>query len=425
MKLLKRLSPLIVSFLATACSFSNAPTRHREKGDYTILVYMCGSNLESDYANQTIIEMDGQMYQWTGQGLATMDICEMLSVKDKPEDVNIVIETGGARKWTKHRYGRYADYDIDASKLQIHHVNEKNKLELDKTLEYKSMGRSTTLQDFLEYGLKEYPADKTALILWNHGGGLQGVCFDEKTNNGLTAQEVASAVEGALETCDMADQKLEWIGYDACLMGVQDIAEINSHYFNYMVASQQLEAGEGWDYSNWLDDVYAKKTTPEILEQICDSFIAYNDYYGPEYNDQTLAYFDLNQASAYLSAWDNFTTQLNDLLSSYTLNAFRNVINNTYAFGDDAAFAYGLIDAKEFIDNLANNPTFGSSLNLEEIYTAFDNFVSYSKTGQAASRAHGLSMYWTISNYTSYYNSYTEHDTNFNSWVNFVQEYGL
>ena len=425
MKFIRKITPLIVCLLATACNVSNASKKAPTKGEYTVLVYMCGANLESDYANQTIIHSGGQTYRWNGMGLATMDINEILSVKSKPKDVNVVIETGGANKWTSSKYGKYGSYDIDAKKLQIHHVNNKNKLELDKTLQYKSMGRPSTLQAFLEYGLTEYPAEKTALILWNHGGGLQGVCFDEKTNDGLTATEVTRAVDAALKTCDMEGQKLEWIGYDACLMAVQDIAELNSHYFNYMVSSQQLEAGEGWEYFSWVDDLYAKKSTPEILEQICDSFIAYNDAYGPEYNDQTLAYYDLSKAPEYLSAWNDMTDQLNCCMSTYTKNAFRSLMNSCHAFGDDAAYAYGLVDIKDFLDKLSAHSTFASSLDLTRMYAALDDLIPYAKIGGGAGSACGLSMYWTISDYTSYFNQYDYSVTNFDSWVDFIENYGV
>lgn len=107
------------------------------------------------------------------------------------------------------------------------------------------MGKSATLQNFIEYGLTEYPAEKTSLLLWNHGGAMQGVCFDEKkSGDGLSGMEVASAVKQALENTNI-ENKLEWIGYDACLMGIQDLAIINSDYFHYMVGSQELESGYG------------------------------------------------------------------------------------------------------------------------------------------------------------------------------------
>ena len=96
------------------------------------------------------------------------------------------------------------------------------------------------------------------------------------SNDGLEAPEVCEAVSKALANNNMAGQKLEFIGYDACLMQVQDIAELNSQYFNYMVGSEESEAGEGWDYDTWVDDVYSGKDTKTVLKAMVDGFIADN-----------------------------------------------------------------------------------------------------------------------------------------------------
>lgn len=53
-------------------------TKEREKDSRSILIYMCGSNLETNF------------------GAATNNIDEMLSVK-LPEGVHVILETGGAK----------------------------------------------------------------------------------------------------------------------------------------------------------------------------------------------------------------------------------------------------------------------------------------------------------------------------------------
>ena len=413
---------------------------------YTVLIYMCGANLESDYANVMDTDHDGTI-DWYGWGLATMDIMEILQVPNKPDDINIVIETGGANAWTNNTNTQYPDYsanysdgyDINASKLQRHHVNSSGKIELDQTLSsYTSMALSSTLQGFLEYGLNNYPAEKTALILWNHGGGLRGVCFDEKRNSGqdgLTADEVATAVSNALNNTGHAGEKLEWIGYDACLMAVQDIADVNSQYFNYMVASEQTESGEGWDYDTWVDDLYAYKNTPQILTAICDGFVDSNNYYydayghvqyNPNYsgNDQTLAYYDLSKMDAYRTAWENMANQLKTKVSSNS-NGFNNLIDTCQTYGDDYAYAYGLVDAKDFLNKLESNSTFnpGSSY-MSAVKNAFTQLVPHSAKGAGAGNSNGLCMYWTIHSYTSYYNTYSSSTTRFTNWCYLVSNYG-
>ena len=413
---------------------------------YTVLIYMCGANLESDYANNMDTDDDGEI-DWYGWGLATMDIMEILKVPNKPDDVNIVIETGGAKEWTNNTNSTYPQYsanysngyNISSDKLQRHHVNSNGKIELDESLDtYTSMGSSSTLQSFLEYGLNNYPAQNTALILWNHGGGLQGVCFDEKKNkDGLTANEVASAVSGALNNTGHSGEKLEWIGYDACLMAVQDIADVNSQYFNYMVASEQTESGEGWAYEGWVDDLYAHKTTPQILTAICDEFVDsnnyYYDYYGNEHynanysgNDQTLAYYDLSKMDTYRTAWENMAAQLKNKLSSSNKNSFNTLIGNCQNYGDESAYAYGLVDAKDFLNRLSSSS--GSfkpdSSYITAVSNAFSQLVVHSAKGAGAGNSNGLCLYWTIDSYTSYYNTYNNSTTRFTNWCYLVNNFG-
>ncbi len=440
MKVIKKLLPLALLAMLTACqqTAANSIENGGEGGEivtpkkdaYTILIYMCGSNLESDYANKTTYEYMGYTYQIDGIGMGTADINEILSVKNQPNDVHIVIETGGASAWTNKSFGKYGDYDIDASKLQRHHV-ENGKIVLDETLAYQSMGKSSTLQSFIEYGLTNYEAEKTALILWNHGGGLQGVCFDEKRNDdSLTANEVTSAVAGALEACNMAGKKLEWIGYDACLMAVQDIAEKNSPYFNYMIASQESESGYGWDYDNWIDDLYAKKDTETILKEICDTFIEDNNYddygnYSTKSNDQTLAYFNLSYVAEYKNAWENMAAQLKNKLTNSNKSSFSSLVKNCKHYADDDYEYYGLFDAKDFVNKLASNSTFKTGESYTNaVLNAHAKFVGYSAKGAKAGNSNGISMYWAYSRNTSNYNSYKSSDTNFSTWSSIVSTYG-
>ena len=376
----------------------------QQKDDHTVLLYICGADLESK------------------NSLATGDIQEILKVSGQPDDVNIVIETGGASSWA-------STYGISSSKLERWHVENKS-LVKDASLTYASMGLTSTLQSFIEYGLNNYPAERTGLVLWNHGGGMYGVCYDEKkSDDSLLDNEVKSAVSGALSNCSMSGQKLEWIGYDACLMQVQDIAEINSQYFNYMVASEESEAGYGWDYDNWVDDLYAKKTTPTILKAICDSFISDNGGVNSSSSDQTLSYLDLSKAAAYKTAWENMAAQLQSKLTSSNKSTFNTaIVNNVKHFADDDYDYFCLFDAKDFINKLASNSAF-SSFRIDSSYTtavlnAHADLVAYSTAQKGAGNAYGLCMYWCNNSTYSDMSVYTTSHTNFTTWRSINSTYG-
>ena len=293
------------------------------------------------------------------------------------------------------------------------------------------MGLTSTLQSFLEYGLNNYPADRTGLILWNHGGGMYGVCYDEKkSDDSLLNSEVKSAVSGALSNCGMSGQKLEWIGYDACLMQVQDVAEFNSQYFNYMVASEESEAGYGWDYDNWVDDLYAKKSTTTILKAIVDSFISDNGGANSSSGDQTLSYLNLSYMSAYKTAWENMAIQLDSKLTSSNKSTFNTaIINNVKHYADDDYDYFCTFDAWDFVDKLANNSAF-SSFRIDATYTtavknAHANLVAYNLAQKGAGVSKGLCMYWANSSqYSDVSTVYSTSQTNFTKWRQINVTYG-
>lgn len=391
----------LTSIYAT-CSISVV---EQQKDDHTVLIYMCGADLESE--NQ----------------LATGDIQEILKVSGQPDDVNIVIETGGANSWA-------STYGISSTKLERYHVENKS-LVRDNQLTYASMGLSSTLQSFIEYGLNNYPAERTGLVFWNHGGGMRGVCYDEKkSDDALKNSEIRTAVSGALSNCGMSGQKLEWVGYDACLMAVQDIAETNSQYFNYMIASEESEAGYGWDYDTWVDDLYSKKTTTTILKAIVDGFISDNGGANSSSGDQTLSYMNLSYAAAYKTAWENMAAQLNSVVTTSNKSSFNSAITSNVKHYADSDYDYFCtFDAWDFVDKLANNSAF-SSFRIDSSYTtavknAHANLVAYNLAQKGAGVSKGLCMYWpNSSQYSDVSTYYTTSETNFTTWRSFCVNKG-
>ena len=377
----------------------------QSKDDHTVLIYMCGADLESK------------------NKLATGDIQEILKVSGQPSDVNIVIETGGASSWA-------STYGISSTYLERYHVANKQ-LVRDDQLTYASMGLTSTLQSFIEYGLNNYPAERTGLVFWNHGGGMRGVCYDEKKNDDvLKNSEIRSAVSSALKNCGMSGQKLEWVGYDACLMAVQDIAETNSAYFNYMIASEESEAGYGWDYDTWVDDLYAKKTTNNILKAIVDGFIADNGGASSSSGDQTLSYLNLAYASAYKTAWEAMAAQLNSKVTSSNKSSFNSAITSNVKHYADSDYDYFCtFDAYDFVNKLASNSAF-SSFRIDSSYTdaviaAHGDLVAYNLAQKGAGVSKGLCMYWPNSTqYSDVSTYYTTSETNFTTWRSFCVNKG-
>jgi len=365
-----------------------------------------------------------------------------LSVENQPDDVNIVIETGGSEKDSGY---------FSTSALKRYHVSNQ-KMVSDGTVAYSSMGASSTLQNFIEYGVSNYPADKIGLILWNHGGGLSGVCFDDVTYDGssydsLLNSEVKTAVKNAFTTLGRTE-KFEFIGYDACLMGLQDIAEFNSTYFNYMVASEESEAGTGWAYNTWIDDVYNNKSTLEILKANVDGFI---DSAGASKTDpwenQCLSVYDLSKMSAYKSAFESMAASLKTKITNKS--TFTSMMKNVKYFGsgfysswselceyesfsdkteaqqygcyyDSSSGAYvspgynyyAYFDVGSFLTKVKNN----YSIDVSSVETALDNLVAYEAHQKAAGNEIGIALFFPIYDFSAYDTWYKTSETNFTNW---------
>lgn len=352
--------------------------------NWTILLYICGADLESD------------------SGCATTDIGEILKVNNQPEGVNIVLQTGGAKKWQK--------YGISSSVLSRYHVENKA-LVLDQTLPNASMGDQATLESFLNWGLQEYPADRTGLVFWNHGGALDGCCFDEKFGGSLKNSETSAAFKNVFEENNI--DKLEFVGYDCCLMQVQDIAEFNSHYFNYMIGSEEAEMGSGWKYDAWIDDVYANKDTPTILKANCDGTLS---AWGTS-SDQTLSYLDLSKMANYRAKFEALASSIKNTAKN-NYSSFRTLLGKVKSYGGSwyisGLDSYGTIDGYDFLNKLSNDSKYSSNqTEINEAKAAYKQVVAYSRAGTSAGQSNGLVV---IAATNTSYVPYPTSETSFNNW---------
>lgn len=371
--------------------------KKKEIAKWTILMYICGSNLESQ------------------GGFATTDISEMLYVKNQPDNINLVIETGGASINNKYFSSRL---------LNRYHIYQ-NTMVLDEQLTTASMGKASTLQSFMEWGIEEYPAEQYGFIFWNHGGAMRGVCSDELFGgDSLSNSEVNAAFNNTFNNLGL-DSKFEFIGYDACLMSVQDVADFNSKYCKYMVCSEESEYASGWDYTSWIDDLYAYAPTVTILKAICDGFVGGAAYY----SNQTLAVLDLCKMEEYRTAFEEFAAQMSKKVTPSMSSAFNNyVCNSVKKFADDSDSTYkyyGVFDAQDFLEKIKSKSAYSPDASyVDEALEKLSEVIIYSKKGAYAGNAHGLGLFWACSSacYIDYY--YTSSETHFSNWRAFNKAIG-
>ncbi len=334
-----------------------------------MLVYMVGSNLESE------------------AGLASLDIEEMQKSGFDNENVRILICTGGSNYWWND--------DISADEVAVYEVNSgTDKINKLNVLQGDNMADPLTLTEFLDYAYDNYEANYYSLVLWNHGGGaVLGYGGDERYDyDTLTMSEM----DQAFSTAHMMTEgkKFEWVGFDACLMGMIEIAELFEPYTNYLIASEEVIPGDGWDYKfvNKIADgtdfsgVAAGTAIIDTYASYYDSYI----WYKPEY---TLACLDLSKTEDVMNSFNSLISVTeNDLINGEYSNIARQR-GNTKAFGIiDEELCYDTVD----VYNLAENMSETHAAEASTLKNALEEMVVYSKTN--VENAHGLAVYFPYNN---------------------------
>ena len=249
-------------------------------GSWAVYWYLCGSDLE------------------TNGGFATIDLTEMLEV-DLPENVTVVIQTGGAEVWQNEL--------MDPGKLQRWVYNSEDLYLVDE-VDSASMGDAQTLYEFLDFANTNYPADKVAVTFWNHGGGsVNGAAFDEMYGyDSLDLAEMYTAFN-EVWPADTAHPALELVGFDTCLMATVDVAAVFQNFSRYLVASEEVEPGNGWLYSGWLAELAQNPAMDgdDLGIAICSSYYAGCEAAGTA-DQTTLSLTDLTRLTPLLDAYEAF-----------------------------------------------------------------------------------------------------------------------
>ena len=329
------------------------------KDTVTVMIYMCGTDLESKY------------------GMGTSDLSEMVkaTISDK---VNVVVETGGCKAWKNNI--------VSSSVNQIYQVQSGGLKRLVSDFGKGYMTDPDNLTSFIQYCTKNFPADRNILIFWDHGGGsLSGYGYDEKQGSGfmtssdtMTLPEIDAALKKAGCTFD-------WIGFDACLMATLETAMVCNSYADYMIASEESEPGTGWYYTDWLTAL-SKNTsasTEDIGKIIVDTFVSASQR--SQANAQvTLSVIDLaKMQGAVPQALRNFSTATTALIKGDGYQQVAKARSNVRQFARSSR-----INQVDFIDLCDQMDTTAS----KALAKALKSCVAYNKT--TISRANGVSVYF-------------------------------
>ncbi len=340
------------------------------KDTYTIMVYMCGTDLESNY------------------GMATADLNEMLHA-DISDKVNIIIETGGTKKWQ--------NTVINSNTNQIYQIKNEGIVRLESDLGKKAMTKASTLTEFIDYCETNFPANRYALIMWDHGGGsASGYGYDEQfPKTGMTLDVFNKALKDAGCVFD-------FIGFDACLMATLETALVAEQYADYFIASEETEPGCGWYYTNWLTKL-SKNTsmdTVSIGKTIIDDFTVACRQQNAS-NQTTLSIVDLAElAGTVPEAFNDFAASTMELIESDNYA----VVSNARSRAKEFSSGINQIDLIHFAENMGTAES-------KELASALRDCVKYNRVSPSLKNANGISIFFPynrLSSMSSMVNIYDE-----------------
>lgn len=379
-RLLAILLAVTLLFSVTGCS-EVLELPEGEAKSWAIYWYLCGSDLE------------------TNGGFATMDLQEMLAV-ELPENVKVVIQTGGSAVWQNNV--------MDSAKLQ-RFLYDSEGLKLVDEQPSASMGDADTLAEFLSFAKENYPADKTVVTFWNHGGGsVSGAAFDELYgNDSLSLSEMQQAFTSVWEP-DGKNPPLELVGFDTCLMATVDVANTFYGLSHYLVGSEEVEPGNGWYYSGWLGALAEdpRMSGEELGVAICDSYYAGCKAVGT-HERVTLSLTDLTRLGSLMKAYEAFGAEAlaaacedPSFFSAFARAAFQseNYGGNTREQGYTNMVDLGHL-ARLTADTLQT---------ADPVLDALEDCVVYRVNGRYRAEATGLSCYYSYNGDMKDFNGYAD-----------------
>jgi len=347
------------------------------KGDgtdkVTILVYVNGSNLETDDQE------------------ASEDISEMISAGTS-ENVTTVIQTMGTKKWSK-RYGIASDHS------QRYIIADGGLKLVDDSLPQLDCTKASTLSDFIKWGVSNYPADRYILQFWNHGAGpVYGFGYDEWQD-----EEDSMPLDQMKKALSDAGIFFDFIGMDCCIMSCLETGLALYDYCDYMILSEEFESGLGWSYKGWMKALNENSSidTVSLAKIAIDDNVDANEDNPEEGDSACMSLIDEAMMKILYTAWIDFAYKNEDSLlgENYSQQIKRSKrarpMKSSWGFGDEGFFSnfdsdaqlsdYYITDIMAVAQNIESNESAALS-------AALSNTIIYNRTTSDNSYMTGLAV---------------------------------
>ena len=353
---------------------------------WTFMIYLDGDNNLEDAAIDDFNEMVAGLNNLNNPNIKVIVLLDRISGYNSTEFLGEVEDWHGARVYEINQTNSYT------KKTDAWFVDG----------DERNMGDPITLNSFIEYCKTNYTSNHYALVLWNHGGGARSKDVTLSTSSSLTKAVCwddtddedclyLDEVQQALVSMFNSSNKLDFIGFDACLMGTVEVAYEFRDLALVMAASMASEQGDGWDYNALFSNMQSGiNNDPKELGKLVVK--TYSEFISSYYYNQTQSAIDLLQIS-------NLKTKIDQLaVSIYQENkktSFEKTRDLSYHFysTDDDSISLPYFDLNDLCYQIINNNLIYSSniiAKCQEVINSLSNAIIAAYAGEYYGNYYGL-----------------------------------
>jgi len=373
---------LISSTILSAKTTKNSINTSDENVEWTIMLYLDGDNNLESYAIEDFLE---------------------IAAVGSTDNVNIIIQFD-RRGGYDYSFGDWTSCKRYFVLKNMEPIYENAVMDVGEA----NMGDPQALVDFTTWTMENFPANKYSLIFWDHGTGwkeeptTKNVCQDDTNGDVLDLYEIQMALN---QITGGGVYKLEHIGFDACLMGMIEVAYELKDYANFMTFSEETEPADGWNYYDALNNLI-KNPVNYDGEKLGESFVTYYSGYGI-----TLSTINLGLINEVKNAVNNFTNKLMNQEFKVTIN---NAIKIVQTFDD-----YDYVDLYDFAKIIqADIYDLEMDNKAQELMDSINIAVTSEHHDSCNPDSHGLSIYLPYYYYLEdYENLLFSHDSVWNDFI--------
>ena len=212
-----------------------------DESDWTILIYMAADN---------------------GLDNEALDDIEDMMQAEFSNNINVIVQID------------YSESNPPPEATYRYHIYPGLKEQISYLGEIDS-GDEDELTRFANWGFRNYPSEKQALIIWSHGNGWYPYfCPDVEADNDI------GIADGSLRTgIKNINEHLEILIFDACNMQTVEVAAEVADYTDYIIGSEDGLNSAGFPYA----EIFSGWEEQTSTENIClEIGFQYHKYYSLE-----------------------------------------------------------------------------------------------------------------------------------------------